>query len=464
MTLGGDFTAIQDKSDSGYDSPKGVIGGLPPQICIPQTSTSLSMSCPPGFEQASRQVFLPHPSDTPLPSSAHRSTPVPDVFTGASLEDDNRRRHELAMIQLKIEADERRAERERQVERERADREDMRLAALRAHELAMAKIQYASNNSSDREQTLAIRIKLVPAFDATNIHAWFARFEKKASQFNWPEEDFVTLCSSVITGKALEAYDRLLPTCTYNAFKSAVIGAYSPRPEACRLAFRSVNKRSSETHKDTVNRLRDAQAQWLYSESVTDLAAANNLYLLEQFLTSVEPEIRVRIQLGNVKCPEEAARIADDFLLYTKGTTFTQERKPKSSSTRKKSHNRSGYRHNNKSHTHKVSESSRDSGYKGSWRRGNTDRSKPCPKPSVLPKKGNNNNVSQNAGSGKRIANKSSAGRPTPRNILPNRSYKLAPVSQIICDYCHKVGHIRNRCFRLHGRPPRTRPESYGVN
>ena len=87
------------------------------------------------------------------------------------------------------------------------------------------------------ESQMVRSLKLIPEFDESKVTEWFRRFEKKASEFQWPQERWVGLVANMLKGKALDVYDRMFVSDLedYEEFKADILRAYELRPEAYRL-------------------------------------------------------------------------------------------------------------------------------------------------------------------------------------------------------------------------------------
>ena len=113
------------------------------------------------------------------------------------------RRQEFELRKLQIEREERRGEKEAEERRE----------ALRL-KLEEEKVRRETPSSQEEdgsgvERTMVRSLQLIPEFDEERVSDWFSRFEKKAYEFSWPENRWVSLVANKLKGKALEAYDKM---------------------------------------------------------------------------------------------------------------------------------------------------------------------------------------------------------------------------------------------------------------
>ena len=93
-------------------------------------------------------------------------------------------------------------------------------------------------------------LALVPKFDQNQVDSYFEAFEKKATQLKWPNEHWVTMMTTNLTGKAQETYVGMRKEDgddDYGRVKAAILKAYDRVPEAYRLQFRETKPSTDQT-------------------------------------------------------------------------------------------------------------------------------------------------------------------------------------------------------------------------
>lgn len=386
------------------------------------------------------QFTVPPPRTTPVPFQPnYRSSPF--THGGEALEikklELRQREIEFAREEALRESDRTERELQREHEKQRLRAEFEEKERQRRHELEMRRLPGMGrgdghrnrNNTDDLESKLTKRVKLVPVFDETKVPEWFDRFERKCVEFDWQEQCRVGLVSLVLRGRALEAYDRLPANTDYDTLKEAVLRAYELRPEAYRLSFRGIKKRPNDSHLDTAKYMRDCLKKWTHAEGVNTYENIVELILLEQFMNIVEEPIKLEIKKRGAKNLTEAATIADDYSLSTKGTTRTFDKT--------RLGNKGNYSNNNSltTYTNDAKYGSRGygSGY-GNYNKPFHGQSKPpyskgasgyTPNPNGNSQQRQQNN-NQHKGDTKKAHNK------------PEE-----------CTYCHRKGHNRSTCYKL---------------
>ncbi len=105
----------------------------------------------------------------------------------------------------------------------------------------------------------------------------------------------------------------------YNTVKSAVLKVYECVPETYRQRFRSYKMISGQTHLEFVRDLRRhvTRCTSLDVQTFVDLL---ELIIIEQFKVSVSEQIVTYINEHKVQSPEEAASLADNFVLTHRTT------------------------------------------------------------------------------------------------------------------------------------------------
>ena len=171
------------------------------------------------------------------------------------------------------------------------------------------------------ESQMVRSLKLIPEFDENKVTEWFRRFEKKAYEFDWPQERWVGLVANMLKGKALEVYDRMSveDLNEYEEFKADILRAYELRPEAYRLQFRNGRKRAGDSYLECARYLEESFEKWVASEQAITYHELKELVVMEQFINVTEKELVPLLREKRFKSLKEAATWADDHVLAYKG-------------------------------------------------------------------------------------------------------------------------------------------------
>ena len=209
---------------------------------------------------------------------------------------------------------------EREREQERLEREQERLEGerKRAFELEKLRLEH-KNQSNDAHQPVGShRPKIQPFVDGRDqIDAYLSRFERFARTQGWPEEEWATSLSVLLSGRALEVYARMREeeAGEYSSLKSALLLRYDLTEEGYRKRLRESRPELDESPAQFITRLREYLNKWI------ELAGANgstdsivDLMVSEQFLNSCSSELATYLRLKPTLDLEELAKSAENFL------------------------------------------------------------------------------------------------------------------------------------------------------
>ena len=236
-------------------------------------------------------------------------------------------------------------------------------------------------------------IRLVPPFQEKEVDKYFLHFEKVAENLKWPKEHWTLLLQSVIIGKAREIYTQLTveQSSSYDTVKELILKAYELVPEAYRQKVRNCKKENEQTHVEFARTKEQLFDRWCYSKKIgSNHEKLRQLMLVEEFKRCINSDIKSFLDEKQVETLEAAARLADDYALTPKVSFIN-----KSNPSRRPFFPYSGSKHSPSnppgSHSQTIT---------------------PKPKPS-------GENKDQN------------------------------PLSQPICNYCKRTGHIISECLHL---------------
>ena len=152
---------------------------------------------------------------------------------------------------------------------------------LKILELQKEGITAPPQHSSNVAPTLP---KLPPFTEDDDCDAYLRRFERYASSVGWDKSDWGIALSALLTGRALEVYNRLSETQTKDYFevKKAILRIYDLSEEGYRIRFRSSKPQMGESHAQFVERIEDYLDRWVEMSGRTpDLAALKELLVME---------------------------------------------------------------------------------------------------------------------------------------------------------------------------------------
>ena len=304
---------------------------------------------------------------------------------------------QIELEKLRLEQEKLKIEQERQMQKERMEREEKereRQFNLRMKELEMQNMtvkRQALESGSHFDVTKHIR--LVPPFQEKEVDKYFLHFEKVAEYLKWPNEHWTLLLQSVIIGKAREIYTQLTveQSFSYDTVKELILKAYELVPEAYRQKFRNSKKENEQTHVEFARTKEQLFDRWCSSKKIgSNHEKLRQLILVEEFKRCINSDIKSVLDEKQVETLEAAARLADDYAL-----------------------------------THKVSF---------------INKSNPSRRP-FFPQSGFKHGPSNPSG------NHSQTFTPKPKSSGENKDQN--PLSQPICNYCKKTGHIISECLHL---------------
>ena len=343
--------------------------------------------------------------------------------------EDRMHREKLELEKLRLEMEEQEKEKQREMEREKLERAEKLEIEKERLEIEKEKLQFElkmkelelQGKSKSKSLPLATsmvfdvtkHIRLVPPFQEKEVDKYFLHFEKVAENLKWPKEHWTLLLQSVVIGKAREIYTQLSleQSSDYDTVKELILKAYELVPEAYRQKFRDCRKDHDQTHVEFARTKEQLFDRWCSSKKVgSDHAKLRQLMLVEEFKRCINSDVKAFLNEREVENLETAARLADDYALTHKAS-FVNKPYP-----------RKPYNPQSKQITPQSKPYSPQSGPKAN-RSNPTDNSSPKPKFS-----------SENKGQN--------------------------PLSQPICNYCKKTGHIISECLALKRKKERENLDS----
>ncbi|KAL2088246.1 hypothetical protein ACEWY4_015145 [Coilia grayii] len=163
--------------------------------------------------------------------------------------------------------------------------------------------------------------------DGDDIEQYLTTFERLATAYRWPREDWAVFLVPYLTGKARNAYvamgmDQAMD---YNRVKEAILLKYEISEEVYWRRFREPDIRPGETPRELYTRLRDLFQKWIRPSGKT-VEEVSEVLILEQFLRTLDSDIRVWVKERNPQDGQGAAELVENYLSARRGVrTFRQE-------------------------------------------------------------------------------------------------------------------------------------------
>ncbi|XP_043990563.1 neurotrophin receptor-interacting factor homolog [Gambusia affinis] len=174
----------------------------------------------------------------------------------------------------------------------------------------------------------------IPKFEeGDDIEQYLTTFERLATAYQWPERDWAVRLVPHLTGRARAAYVAMAAedSCEYVEVKAAILTKYEINEEVYRQRFREPEVRVNETPREFYNRLKDLYLKWMQPQRRRK-EDIGEILILEQFYSSLSPELRVWVKERNPAAAQEAAELVENFLAARRGPkTFRYNLQQKSS-------------------------------------------------------------------------------------------------------------------------------------
>ena len=225
--------------------------------------------------------------------------------------------------QLSFARDERARAREEEKDRlEMSERE-----AIRQHELRLAQLQ---NERPVAQVIDKVTKPKLPTFkDGDDINSFIVRFERVAELLEISHDSYPVHLGSLLSGKALDIYASLSTEITknYSSLKAALLRGFNKSPDTYRVEFRNLRIKPNETFQQFSIRLSTVFDYWLEAKTVQkDFENLHSFILLDQFLSSLIPDLRTFIKERDVSSLTEAVTLADNWA--TARNSYPKEVKP----------------------------------------------------------------------------------------------------------------------------------------
>ncbi|XP_037774039.1 uncharacterized protein LOC119570315 [Penaeus monodon] len=155
-----------------------------------------------------------------------------------------------------------------------------------------------------------------------------------ASLLDISEDSYAVRLGSLLTGKAVEIYTSLSPeiTADYKQLKKALLNGFSKTPNGYRQDFRAAKIKVGETYKQFSINLGRLFDQWIDSSGLENsYESLRSFMILDQFKSSLSPDLRIYIKEHNVPTLDQTVQLADNWAAahnaYPKSNTTFKTKK-----------------------------------------------------------------------------------------------------------------------------------------
>ena len=217
----------------------------------------------------------------------------------------------------------RREEEERKEERRREE-EDRK----RAHELELARLRASQGELIGRvDNSGGAKRPRLPAFmdGKDDLDSYLERFERFAKTSKWPEVEWATNLSALLSGHALEIYSRMgeEEAVDYKQVKQALLRGYDFTEQGFQQKFRSSKQEKGESPLQYLVRIQNYLSRWLeLAGQKEDYDGLLYLILKEQFFNSCSKDLAIYLQRQEDQSLPSLAEAALRFL-QTQDRKFT---------------------------------------------------------------------------------------------------------------------------------------------
>lgn len=216
----------------------------------------------------------------------------------------------LAILKLELE-----------FKREQAALEAEERRAQREHEIELARMRGATQEAQVGGDALFYKARsAVPKFNEKDPEDFFAAFEQMAETLCWQPERWALLAQSAFPAKAQGAYLGLSTETrgNYSRVKEEVLKAYEVTAEHYRSKFRETKKQPGKSFSEYAHDLERNLDRWWRTLGADSMEKVREAVLLEQFLQGVATEVKIYLGERRVATVEEAASLAEDYVIFTK--------------------------------------------------------------------------------------------------------------------------------------------------
>ena len=170
-----------------------------------------------------------------------------------------------------------------------------------------------------------------------DMDAYLHRFERFAKSLGWPQKDWAVRLSSLLKGKALEAYTRLSNADAggFDKVKQALLKRFELTQDGFRQKFRSCQPESGESAPQFALRLENYLVRWVeLADTAKTYEGLKDLLLREQFINASKRDLALFLKERKPDNIKQMAELADQFLeahgsqFMFPDKSFSQGKKP----------------------------------------------------------------------------------------------------------------------------------------
>ncbi|XP_072554203.1 uncharacterized protein [Paramormyrops kingsleyae] len=161
----------------------------------------------------------------------------------------------------------------------------------------------------------------IPKFEeGDDVEQYLVTFERLATAYRWPKEDWAVHLVPYLSGKARSAYVAMdfSEAMHYDSVGGAILAKYEINEEMYRQRFREPDVRPGETPRELYNRLKDLYKKWVKPAAKT-VEEVGEIMVLEQYLRILSPEVKVWVKEHNPRSGQRAAELVEAFIAARRG-------------------------------------------------------------------------------------------------------------------------------------------------
>uniref|UniRef100_A0A3Q3GKU4 CCHC-type domain-containing protein n=1 Tax=Labrus bergylta TaxID=56723 RepID=A0A3Q3GKU4_9LABR len=159
--------------------------------------------------------------------------------------------------------------------------------------------------------------------EGDDIEPYLTTFERLATAYRWPRAEWAVQLVPHLTGKARSAYVAMdvNDSVDYDKVKEAILAKYEINEEMYRQRFRDPETHPGETPRELYHRLKELYKKWVKPAQKT-MEEVGEVLILEQFLRTLSPEVRVWVMEHNPENGQRAAQLVEAFMAARRGPKF----------------------------------------------------------------------------------------------------------------------------------------------
>ena len=149
------------------------------------------------------------------------------------------------------------------------------------------------------------------------LDEYLLRFERYASVAKWNRSTWATQLSPLLTGNAVEIYNRLPPeeAMDYERLQTALLKRYDFTERGYREKFREARPQGQENPSQFIFRLKNYFTKWIELAKVEQIfMGVVDFIVREQFTSSCSKDLLIWLKQSKPKTLVELSRLADQYL------------------------------------------------------------------------------------------------------------------------------------------------------